>query len=39
MRLLDCHLYFLYYYQGLVNPLRAFSLYPILHVILHSTAD
>ena len=38
MRLLDCHLYFLYYYQGLVKPLQAFSLYPVLCVTLYSTA-
>jgi hypothetical protein len=40
MHLLDCHLHFLYLGpQGLVKPLQAFSLYPVLHVILQGTAN
>jgi len=40
MHLVYYHLHFLCYgSRGLVKPLQAFSLYPILHVFLHGAAD
>jgi hypothetical protein len=40
MHLVACHLHFLCCGpQELVKPLQAFSLYPILHVIVHGATN